>query len=70
MEGDTAVDSIKIKTMSIKIKAQSYIYTCVCTHISCESHLHLYLEKPVLLVRILSLGKGSLPRLMGTIRAH
>ena len=24
MEGDTAVDSIKIKTMSIKIKAQSY----------------------------------------------
>ena len=23
MEGDTAVDSIKIKTMSIKIKAQS-----------------------------------------------
>ena len=25
MEGDTAVDSIKIKTMSIKIKAQSEI---------------------------------------------
>ena len=25
MEGDTAVDSIKIKTMSIKIKAQSFI---------------------------------------------
>ena len=30
MEGDTAVDSIKIKTMSIKIKAQPEIPCPIC----------------------------------------
>ena len=40
MEGDTAVDSIKKKTMSIKIKAQSYIYIYVCMY-TCVGMLDL-----------------------------
>ena len=38
--GDTAVDNIKIKTMSIKIKAQSiciYIYVCISLLGPCSS---------------------------------